>query len=70
MACFSAAGAVFDATGGQWNIYYFHKNFITCLHVIFCTGASIMASPALVACNSAYGTCEAACVAALLAPTL
>ncbi|XP_031627512.1 uncharacterized protein LOC116343537 [Contarinia nasturtii] len=47
VACFSAAGAVFGATGG----------------------AAIAASPALVGCNSAFGVCEAACVAALVAPT-
>lgn len=33
------------------------------------TGAAIAASPALVACNSAFATCEAACVAAVLMPT-
>lgn len=33
-------------------------------------GAAIAASPALVGCNSAFGVCEAACVAALIAPTL
>lgn len=32
-------------------------------------GAAIAASPALVACNSAFGTCEAACIAALISPT-
>lgn len=32
-------------------------------------GAVIAATPALAACNTAFGVCEAACVAALLAPT-
>lgn len=32
-------------------------------------GAVIAATPALAACNAAFGVCEAACVAALVAPT-
>lgn len=32
-------------------------------------GSQIAAVPALAGCNAAFGTCEAACVAALLAPT-
>lgn len=32
-------------------------------------GAQIAAVPALAACNTAFGVCEAACVAALVAPT-
>lgn len=32
-------------------------------------GAIIAATPALTACNAAFGVCEAACVAAILAPT-
>ena len=32
-------------------------------------GAQIAAVPALAACNTAFGVCEAACVAMLLAPT-
>lgn len=32
------------------------------------SGAVIAATPALAVCNSAFGVCEAACVAALLAP--
>lgn len=31
--------------------------------------AIIAATPALAACNAAFGICEAACVAALVAPT-
>lgn len=31
-------------------------------------GAVIAATPALAACNTAFGVCEAACVAALVAP--
>ncbi|VVC36620.1 Hypothetical protein CINCED_3A000125 [Cinara cedri] len=33
-------------------------------------GAVIAATPALAACNTAFGICEAACVAALVAPTV
>uniref|UniRef100_R4FPB4 Putative secreted salivary peptide n=1 Tax=Rhodnius prolixus TaxID=13249 RepID=R4FPB4_RHOPR len=32
-------------------------------------GSQIAAVPALTACNSAFGFCEAACVAALVSPT-
>lgn len=32
-------------------------------------GAVIAATPALAACNTAFGVCEAACVAMLVAPT-
>lgn len=32
-------------------------------------GAVIAATPALAACNGAFATCQAACVAALIAPT-
>lgn len=32
-------------------------------------GAIIAATPALAACNAAFGICEAACVAALVLPT-
>lgn len=32
-------------------------------------GSQIAAVPALAACNTAFGVCEAACVAALFAPT-
>lgn len=32
-------------------------------------GAVIAATPALAACNGAFAACEAACVAALIAPT-
>lgn len=33
-------------------------------------GSQIAAVPALAACNGAFGVCEAACIAALVAPTL
>lgn len=32
-------------------------------------GAVIAATPALAACNAAFGVCEAACMAAMFAPT-
>lgn len=32
-------------------------------------GAVIAATPALAMCNTAFGTCEAACVAAVITPT-
>lgn len=36
---------------------------------MMCLGSQIAAVPALAACNAAFGTCEAACMLALAAPT-
>lgn len=40
-----------------------------CFIVFLISGAVIAATPALAACNAAFGVCEGACVAALLAFT-
>lgn len=56
---------------GHWRwdlILVLFKSIIFFYFFIF-IGAAIAASPALVGCNSAFGICEAACVAALVAPT-
>lgn len=67
VACFAAGGAVFGATAGK--IFFFALQIFMCWYRCFYVGAAIAASPALAACNSAFGICEAACVAALVAPT-
>lgn len=52
----------------QVNIFERKQETDFYLKLIF-TVAIIAATPALAACNSAFGICEAACVVAILTPT-
>lgn len=76
VACFTAAGAVFGTVPGELialfreKVHLKTKNLFFLLFYLYRIGAQIAAVPALAGCNTAFGVCEAACVAALVAPTL